>query len=225
MTPMVLKLGGSLAETGRLRALLALVSRTRRAVVVVPGGGPFADAVRTSQALLRFSDGAAHDMALLAMHQMATAMIGLEPRLVAADTLAAMKRAWRLRHIPVWLPSKLCSADRRIPRDWTITSDGLAARLAERLGDAELLVVKSCAVQGTASARTLARQGIVDPVFATIVERAGLAWRVIGPGESAALADALDVAAREPGKSPPRRRAASSTTLDNRGRAVARAAK
>src|SRR5690606_13928197 len=147
VTPVVLKLGGSLAESGRLRVLLALVSRARRSVVVVPGGGAFADAVRETQHALGFSDEAAHDMALLAMHQMADAMIALEPRLMGAETLIGIARAWHRRRIPVWLPASLCAGDRLIPRDWSITSDGLAARLAERLGDVELVLVKSRTVR------------------------------------------------------------------------------
>lgn len=207
MTPVVLKLGGSLAESGRLRRLLALVARARRPVVVVPGGGAFADAVRATQKALGFSDEAAHDMALLAMHQMADAMVALEPRLLAAESLIGISRAWHRRRVPVWLPASLCAGDRRIPRDWTITSDGLAARLAERLGDVELVLVKSRNVRRTASAKTLARQGIVDPVFPAIVERADLAWRVLGPGDEEALCELLDIAARGARKGPARRRA------------------
>jgi len=207
VTPVVLKLGGSLAESGRLRALLALVGRARRPVVVVPGGGAFADAVRETQAALGFSDETAHDMALLAMHQMADAMIALEPRLMGAETLIGIARAWHRRRIPVWLPASLCVGDRRIPRDWSITSDGLAARLAERLGDVELVLVKSRTVKRGASAKTLARQGIVDPVFPLIVERADLTWRVLGPGDERALSGMLDVAARGTQRTPtPRRR-------------------
>ncbi|WP_072392428.1 uridylate kinase [Hyphomicrobium sp. CS1GBMeth3] len=209
MTPVVLKLGGSLVESGRLRTLLALVARARRAVVVVPGGGVFADAVRDTQRALGFSDEAAHDMALLSMHQMADAMLALEPRLVGAETLVGIARAWHRRRIPIWLPAALCAGDRRIPRDWSITSDGLAARLAERLGDVELVLVKSCTVRRTMSAKTLARQGIVDPVFPVIVERADLAWRVLGPADDGVLSDMLDVASRPArGTAPRRRRAA-----------------
>lgn len=206
MTPVVLKLGGSLAESGRLRALLALVSRARRSVVVVPGGGAFADAVRETQRSLGFSDEAAHDMALLAMHQMADAMIAREPRLMGAETLFGIARAWHRRRIPVWLPASLCAGDRRIPRDWSITSDGLAARLAERLGEVELVLVKSRTVRRTASARILARQGIVDPVFPEIVERADLAWRVLGPDDDGVLCDMLDVAERRSRNAPAQRR-------------------
>ena len=198
MSPLVLKLGGSLAESGRLRATLALVTRARRPVVVVPGGGPFADAVREAQADLGFSDAAAHDMALAAMHQMATAMTDLAPRLVAADTRRAMVRAWRDRRIPVWLPARLCAADKTIPRDWSITSDGLAARLAERLGGAEVALLKSCAVPRGAAVETLTALGIVDPVFPAIVERASLVWHVLGPGEGATLAALIDVKGHAP---------------------------
>jgi aspartokinase-like uncharacterized kinase len=220
VTPVVLKLGGSLAESGRLRRLLGLVSRARRPVVVVPGGGAFADAVRATQKALGFSDAAAHDMALLAMHQMADAMMALEPRLVGAESLIGIARAWRRRRIPVWLPANLCAGDRRIPRDWSITSDGLAARLAERLGDVELVLVKSRTVRRTASAATLARQGIVDPVFPTVVARADLAWRVLGPGDDAELSDLMEVAARDALKPrAPRRRAARSTVRPARGTA------
>jgi aspartokinase-like uncharacterized kinase len=222
VTPVVLKLGGSLAESGRLRALLAILRRARRPLVVVPGGGAFAEAVRETQADLRFSDATAHEMALLAMHQMAEAMIDLEPRLVAADTLIAMARAWRRRRIPVWLPARLCAGDRRIPRDWSITSDGLAARLAERLGDVELVLVKSCAVSRRATSRTLARQGVVDPAFATIVERSDVPWRVLGPGDEPELANVLDAARRAPTRLPSRRRRpARSTRRGIHGRAVA----
>jgi aspartokinase-like uncharacterized kinase len=223
VTPVVLKLGGSLAESGRLRALLALVARARRPVVVVPGGGAFADAVRATQETLGFSDEAAHDMALLAMHQMADAMIALEPRLMGAETLIGIARAWHRRRIPVWLPASLCAGDRLIPRDWSITSDGLAARLAERLGDVELVLVKSRTVRRTAAARTLARQGIVDPVFPVIVERADLAWRVLGPADDGTLCDLLDVAARPARRGPAeRRRAARAAARAARDAAVAR---
>ncbi len=223
MTPLVLKLGGSLAESGRLRAVLGLVKRARRPVVIVPGGGPFADAVRDMQRALRFSDEAAHDMALLAMHQMAEAMAALEPRLTGVDTLVGIERAWRRRLVPVWQPMKLCSGDRRIPRNWTITSDGLAARLAERLGDVELVLLKSCAVKRGATAKTLARQGIVDPIFPAIVERGDLDWRVLGPNDDAVLADLLDVAAKAPGNVSSQRRTLTSVRRRSRTRAAARA--
>ena len=88
---------------------------------------------------------------------------------------------------------KLVDGDRSITRDWKTTSDGLAARLAERLGGAPVVLVKSCRVPRSASAARLAREGIVDPTFAAIVERGRLSWRVLGAGDEAELADLLGV--------------------------------
>jgi len=217
--PVVIKLGGSLAETGRLRSWLSLVARARRPVVIVPGGGPLADAVRALQRELLFRDEAAHEMAILAMQQMGLAMIALEQRLVAAETLLAITRAGRGRRVPVWLPAKLCAADRQIPKSWSITSDGLAARLAERL-DSEVVLVKSRKVAAAATPKALVRDRIVDPAFAAIVERSALPWRIVGPGEERTLAALLDAADSEPPRKPAsKRRALLSTRPSPHGRA------
>jgi aspartokinase-like uncharacterized kinase len=197
VTPLVVKIGGSLVETGRLREILGIVARAERPTVIVPGGGPFADAVRNAQAELGFSDEAAHDMAILAMQQTALLMQEIAPKLVAAETLAAMRRAWGERRVAVWMPAKLCERDKRIPRDWSITSDGLAARLAERLGRVPVVLVKSRQVARGATATALAREGVVDPVFAEIQARARLEWAVVGPGEERDLSAMLRVPSRK----------------------------
>ena len=131
--PIVVKLGGSLAESRRLARILQIVAASRVPVVVVPGGGAFADAVRRAQADFGLPDAAAHRMALLAMHQTGLMLAALNGRLEPVETLPAMRAALTRSAIPVWLPYKMASRDPRIPADWSATSDGLAARLAERL--------------------------------------------------------------------------------------------
>ncbi len=197
MKLVVVKLGGSLAETGRLKTVLSIVAKAKRPVVIVPGGGPYADAVREAQRTLGFSDEAAHDMAILAMNQMGLAMVSLDDRLVAAETLTEVHAARKQNRIAVWLPAKLCRSDNTIPRDWSITSDGLAARFAERLGGAHVVLVKSCTVAPSATAEALGRKGIVDESFAGIVDRAHLSWQIVGPGEERTLTELLTL----PGKS------------------------
>jgi aspartokinase-like uncharacterized kinase len=192
----VVKLGGSLAETKRLAHILALVAQARTPIVVVPGGGTFADAVRRAQADYGFPDASAHRMALLAMHQTGLMMAALQPRLKPVETLAGVRRMAGGARIPVWLPLKLVDRDGRIAADWSTTSDGLAARLAERLGRAPVVLVKSCRIPKEASVASLARDGVVDPTFAAIVDRARLDWHVLGVGDEAELAALLKVAGR-----------------------------
>ncbi len=179
--PLVLKIGGSLAETGRLEGCLAAVAALRRPVVIVPGGGQFADAVRERQQREELSDREAHFLAIAAMHQMAEAFLALQPGPVRAATLSQIRDAWRRKRVAVWLPLRLLRRDDTIPKDWSVTSDGLAARLAERLGRLPVVLVKSVAVPRSETAASLAARGVVDPTFAAIVRRSGLPWRVTGP--------------------------------------------
>jgi 5-(aminomethyl)-3-furanmethanol phosphate kinase len=168
---LVLKLGGSLAESRRLTGLAEIVAGCRAPVVVVPGGGPFADGVRAAQAPL----------GLAARH----------PRFVTAETLEEIARVLVAGAIPVWLPFALQHADDAVPADWTATSDALAARLAERMGCGAVALVKSCAVPAGETLTGLTASGIVDPVFGQIVTRARLSWTLYGAGDEGALAQRL----------------------------------
>ena len=66
------------------------------------------------------------------------------------------------------------------------------------------MLVKSCRIPKGSSVAALAREGIVDPTFAAIVERARLPWQVLGAGDEDELA-ALLKADRTPGTCAPRR--------------------
>jgi 5-(aminomethyl)-3-furanmethanol phosphate kinase len=184
---LVVKIGGSLAETGRLKEMLELIACAKRPVVVVPGGGSFAQKVRDLQNALRFDDTSAHRLAMLGMHQMAEVYFTMDPRFAAADSLDGIARQIAVGLTPVWMPLQMCQSDPEIPADWTITSDGLAARLAERMGGAPLVLLKSVDVPPTATAADLASEGVVDAVLPAIVARAALNWRIFGPSDDAAF--------------------------------------
>jgi 5-(aminomethyl)-3-furanmethanol phosphate kinase len=192
----VVKLGGSLAESMRLASILDIVGRARAPVVIVPGGGAFADAVRRAQADFEFSDEDAHRMALLAMHQSGLMLASLHPRLAPIETLAGLRKELDAGRIPVWLPYKMSQRDKRVSADWSTTSDGLAARLAERLGGATVVLVKSCRILPGSAMVSLVFEGIVDPTFAAIVDRADLAWHVVGAGDEVQLAALIDARER-----------------------------
>ena len=196
MPPLVIKVGGSLAETGRLKTVLGMICGARHPVVVVPGGGSFAQKVRDLQNALRFDDSCAHRLAMLGMHQMAEMYFTLDSRLAAADSLKGIARQHAVGLVPVWMPLQMCQTDSMIPANWTITSDGLAARLAELLGGAPLVLLKSIDVASNQSAADLAREGVVDEAFPGIAARAALDWRIFGPSDDAALVTLLQSAPR-----------------------------
>jgi aspartokinase-like uncharacterized kinase len=189
--PLVVKIGGSLAKTGRMASVLAMIGAARIPVVVVPGGGPFADAVRGLQKDMQFDDAVAHRVAMLAMEQMAECIVGGQPGLRVAHSLDDISDAVMDGQIPVWAPLQVIGEDTTIEVSWNATSDSLAARLAELL-DTRLVLLKSVGADGISSAEELMREGIVDPLFPKIVARADLFWSIFGPKDDAALSALLN---------------------------------
>ena len=102
----VVKLGGSLAHSRYLKRWLSVLADGDPAVIIVPGGGPFADQVRTLQKRRRFDDAAAHHMALLAMEQYGRMLVGLQSGLRPAATRAEITRARRAGMAAVWMPTR-----------------------------------------------------------------------------------------------------------------------
>ncbi|TVZ62091.1 aspartate/glutamate/uridylate kinase [Azospirillum brasilense] len=186
----VVKLGGSLWRAPELRRWLEILAAARRLrVVIVPGGGPFADAVRDAQPALGFGDRAAHRMALLAMEQYGTALADLEPRLTPARSLADL----RGQPTPtVWMPLPLAdNAD--VAESWDVTSDSLAVWLAGALGAACAVLVKSAALpDAVAPVTQLVSEGIVDPALPDRMARYGGAVWCVSRDDHRRFAKALD---------------------------------
>lgn len=140
----VVKIGGSLLGAPELARWLEIFAKFGDGqVVIVPGGGLFADTVREAQNLTNASDTVAHKLAVIAMDQFGLLLAGLNPALATASSeLEIAERGWQHRGI-VWLPSKMVLADDTIPQNWQVTSDSLAAWLANKLGAQQLILIKA----------------------------------------------------------------------------------
>ncbi len=188
----VVKLGGSLYRADNLRTWLAALAQTRP-LVVVPGGGPFADTVRRAQARWGFDDASAHLMALLAMEQFGHLICGLQPGLVPAATTQQIGQALARGETPVWLPTAMAMADSAIEQSWQVTSDSLAAWLCGELGAKRLILVKSVSLQGERKpVEDLARAGVVDARFGRHLTTPGLQAWILGRDDPARLRELVD---------------------------------
>lgn len=139
----VVKLGGSLHGSPALPAWLDALASADVPLIVVPGGGPFADQVRQAQARWAFDDAAAHRMALLAMEQTAVMLAAIDGRYAPVGDIDDMRRSLWMGRLPVWLPTANVLASSDVAADWSVTSDSLAAWLAARCDATGLLLVKS----------------------------------------------------------------------------------
>jgi dihydroneopterin aldolase len=190
--PWVLKLGGSLAASSHLSDWLRTIDDGGGGrLVLVAGGGPFADAVRAAQAGQGFDDTVAHRMALLAMEQYAWMLAGLRRRLSPVASRDEMLAASNAGAVPVWLPSRMVLARSDIAASWEVTSDSLSAWLARDLKASLLILVKAVALRQPGTAAALARDGIVDRAFPAYLARCGCECSILGAAEHRALAAAL----------------------------------
>jgi 5-(aminomethyl)-3-furanmethanol phosphate kinase len=187
----VVKLGGSTADHKEMNAWTAALAASRVPLVVVPGGGAFADQVRDEQSRLGFSDAAAHAMAILAMDQFGHVILDRHERFSAARSPEEIEQALADGKIPVWLPSAMAIPASDIPISWDITSDSLAAWLTGKLAaDALLLVKQSRAFTREDSVADLMARGIVDAYFATMLP-ATVDLLIAGPHDVATAAATL----------------------------------
>ncbi len=171
----MVKLGGSLLSRPALKDYLALaLCKGQGQVVIVPGGGVFAEQVRLTQKQCLYDDKTAHDMAILAMQQMALLFRGLCPELEIVYKLSAIVPALQHKKVVVWAPlvEELNAAG--IVASWDITSDSLAAWLAIQLYAQRLVLVKSIDIAEGATLEELSHSGVIDKGFMRLLENKAL---------------------------------------------------
>ena len=150
----VVKLGGGvLAHAAHFDAALveiAAAARERR-LLVVTGGGPFADAVRQVDRRLGLSDDAAHWMAVLAMDQYAHLVAARLAGVLVAEPgeIAAALGVGPGGHVPVLAPYRWLREADPLPHTWSVSSDSIAAWVAGAVGARRLVLVKPPGASGS----------------------------------------------------------------------------
>jgi aspartokinase-like uncharacterized kinase len=156
---LVIKVGGSLLAQpeclDRVLAIVASASKNQR-LVIVPGGGAFADAVRKADSAIRLSDGAAHWMAVLAMDQYAHLLADRLRDGVVATNIEEIASTLCAGRVPVLAPTRWLRDADPLPHSWDVTSDSIAAWVAGALGARRLVLVKPSGASGS---------DVVDPYF------------------------------------------------------------
>ncbi len=167
----VIKLGGSLLRDAEAlkQCLKTIEQNLPDKVVIVPGGGVFADQVRVMQKKLQFDELTAHRMAILAMKQTALLLNNLKPQFVLLNKLTDFQTA---ASVMIWSPDLEQLDETDIATSWDVTSDSLAAWLANQLNATELILVKSAALPEQQNIVIMQQQGLLDKAFAGFIKNA-----------------------------------------------------
>ncbi len=150
---LVVKAGGSLMDC--IPGLMGILAASGRDLLIVPGGGPFADAVREAG----LPDEASHWMAVCAMEQMAWCWAAAGAVPVGLDD--------PVKGVCVLLPYGPMRTEDPLPHTWEVTSDTIAAWVAHHRG-APLLLLKS--VDGIPAPEGGVAEEITEPVATDVVD-------------------------------------------------------
>jgi aspartokinase-like uncharacterized kinase len=175
----VIKFGGSLCHPDTIHAAIAWLEQQAQShsVVVVCGGGAYADLVRTEQQRLGFDDVIAHRQALLAMEQTAFILQGTWQQ----RTGRAMPISDSGTSMTLWSPRRLLLDQNVVPASWDITSDSLAVWLAKEIGASLLSLMKSLDISfDQGSPVDWHSKGWVDAAFSEMALGAAYPIRLVG---------------------------------------------
>jgi aspartokinase-like uncharacterized kinase len=139
----VVKVGGSLAKypDGLRKLCKRLASFTMdHKILVVPGGGKFADAVRDFGENFGLSNSVAHRMAILGMDQFGLLLFDVTPNSFVTYSLEEASNSPSGR-LPIFLPSKFMFRKDPLEHSWDVTSDSIAAHIGGMVRADKLILV------------------------------------------------------------------------------------
>lgn len=179
----VVKLGGStLAHPelfeGAARAIDTAAASHR--LLVVPGGGPFAEAVRRVDRRLGLPDDTAHWMAVTAMDQFAEL---LASRLARGEVVTVPRDIGAVLGgggVPVLAPGRWLRRTDPLPHSWDVTGDSIAAWVAGRVGASRLVLIKAPGLKSSG----------LDAYFTRAIPRE-VEWAVVPVDDARRMAAAL----------------------------------
>ena len=166
----VIKIGGGLSRVpGALDRVCSDVVKLSRehSLVVVPGGGPFSDAVRAFDSQAGLSADAAHWMAILGMDQYAHALVDRIAGAVLVEEPGEVAEVVSAGQVAVLAPARWMRSADVFPHSWIVTSDSIAAFVAGALGAERLALIKPAE-----------RDDPVDPYFPAALPL-GLPYRIL----------------------------------------------
>jgi aspartokinase-like uncharacterized kinase len=156
----VLKVGGSLFPRPNLAAeLRQIIAEQSEAVMLVPGGGELAEAIRAFDRQHHLGESASHFLALQTLSITARFLQHLLPE---ANLVPNLETTAKLSILDC---DEYFRDDPSIPQSWGITSDSLALIVAQRSTARKLILCKSLERPANTDWEELSNLNMIDSEF------------------------------------------------------------
>lgn len=133
----VVKLGGSLFPEDAVKICNSLAGKN---VVVICGGGEFANKIREYDEYMEFSNSASHKTAILCMDIIGMLVADKVEGAEAVYSLENVEKVLNEGKLPVLLPSKLLEYLDPLEHSWKVTSDSISVYISWLLKTKILIV-------------------------------------------------------------------------------------
>ena len=158
----VAKVGGSLFDWPELKPrLTAWIAAQEQPVLLFPGGGPFAESIRSLDSIHQLGEERSHGLAIQSLTLSAEFLSAITETDVFDPYPFFRELAWS------------------IPHSWKVTSDSLALRFAQEIGAVELVLLKSIDIPAGMPWPEAAEREWVDPYFPELTANSSVPVRIV----------------------------------------------
>lgn len=140
------KIGGTILEdVENLNSTLSQLSQLYekgviQRIILIPGGGSFANFIRKVYNELKFTDELAHWMSIISMNYNGIELGKKFPNLEVFEKYDKLKEIDKC--FCIFLPYQILKENDKLPHTWQVTSDSIALFLANKLGLKECILIK-----------------------------------------------------------------------------------
>ena len=143
----VFKIGGKILEnSNHIKSTISQLvhlydEKILQKIIVIPGGGSFANFVRSLDEVLQIGDDLAHWIAIYSMNYNGIILNRKYPNLETIEKLKRFQDAKQM--FCIFLPYRFLREDDTLPHNWGVTSDSIALYVANKLKLSQCFLIKN----------------------------------------------------------------------------------
>ncbi len=143
----VFKIGGKILEnSNNIKSTFSQLTqlfeeKILQKIIIIPGGGSFANFVRRLDEDLQIGDDLAHWIAIYSMNYNGIILNGKYPDLETIEELKTFQDAKQI--FCIFLPYNFLREDDTLPHNWDVTSDSIAFYVANKLKLSQCFLIKN----------------------------------------------------------------------------------
>ncbi len=136
--------GGLISYPDELQSLMKVLDTLSKSfqLLIVPGGGPFADVVREIYRQYDISETVAHWMAILAMDQYGFFLSSMSENALTISSIDNAKELASTHKLVIFQPFQILYEQDPLEHSWDVTSDSIAAYIASLTNAESLILLK-----------------------------------------------------------------------------------